>query len=147
MAFAKTDAVKRVLESRESFLTNDYDFSCENHHVAKSVKEITVEDVQTLLNRGERIQFVDVRETTEPKSPRELLGLRIPSGEILHSIATIEKDGHVIIYCHSGVRSEKVVKKLQDEYAFENLLSLKGGAKAWVRFVKESENNIEMELS
>ena len=145
---ARANEVDKVLASRESFGSNGYALYCDQDEKENLIEEITAEELNILISKGETIQFVDVRGDSEPPSPKELTGLRIPVKDVLQSLDLIDQRNTVVVYCHSGVRSLKAISKIQATSPHANLMSLQGGVKAWMKFTKETEKNkIELELS
>ncbi|MBT4705749.1 MAG: molybdopterin-synthase adenylyltransferase MoeB [Flavobacteriales bacterium] len=145
---ARSNEVDKVLASRESFGSNGYALYCDQDEKENLIEEITAEELNILISKGETIQFVDVRGDSEPPSPKELTGLRIPVKDVLQSLDLIDQRNTVVVYCHSGVRSLKAISKIQATSPHANLMSLQGGVKAWMKFTKETEKNkIELELS
>ncbi len=55
----------------------------------------------------------------------------IPMSEIPERYQEIPRDIKVIVHCHHGGRSQKVIDYLTREHGFSNLLNLEGGIEAW----------------
>jgi adenylyltransferase/sulfurtransferase len=96
------------------------------------MKEITVQELQTLKESGADFQLIDVREPNE-FDICDLGGELIPMGEIPSHIDKISKNKQVVIHCRSGKRSGDIVNWLEKNHNFENLYNLKGGILAWAR--------------
>lgn len=94
------------------------------------IKEITTEELKLMIARNEDFQLIDVREIAEYKE-FNLNGTLIPLGKLRNEIHQIERDKKVIIHCKSGVRSQKAIQLLENEFGFSNLYQLKGGIMAW----------------
>ena len=96
------------------------------------MQNISVEELKTRIDAGEKINLVDCR---EPQEYAEFnIGARlIPLGKIQSmQIDEIEdlKDEEVIIHCRSGVRSLTACMFL-DTMGFKNTKNLVGGVLAW----------------
>lgn len=102
-----------------------------------SVKEITVQELQTLQNMGKDFQLIDVRESHEYDIV-QIGGDLIPLGTILQEASRISRDKQVIIHCRSGKRSEDAIRDLEAQFGFENLYNLKGGVKAYAEEIDTS---------
>lgn len=97
-----------------------------------SIEEVTPEDVQARLDRGERFRLLDVREGEEVST-----GI-LPGAAYLsraHFESRVEdvlpdKDADVVVYCQSGVRSAFSVKTLA-ELGYTKVSSMKGGINRW----------------
>jgi len=105
--------------------------------VEKSVKEISVQDFQKLLDEKADFQLIDVREPHEYDIVA-LDGELIPLGDILQNSNKIQKDKQVIIHCRSGARSATAIRELEANFGFDNLYNLKGGVKAYAEEIDTS---------
>ncbi len=101
------------------------------------MKEISVQDLNRMREKGENFQLIDVREPHEAEIA-EIGGELIPMGNILLNIDRIAKDKMVIIHCRSGARSASVILALEKQHGFTNLYNLKGGILAWAREIDSS---------
>lgn len=101
------------------------------------IKEVTVTEYQSWLNKGEQVQLIDVREPYEYEIA-EIGGELIPLKTILDHSDQISRDKKVVVHCRSGKRSADAIKKLQDKYGFDNLYNLKGGILAWSEQIDKS---------
>jgi molybdopterin/thiamine biosynthesis adenylyltransferase/rhodanese-related sulfurtransferase len=88
----------------------------------KSVNDITFETLQTLND----YQLIDVRELYEYEA-KNIGGELMPLSELEKYLSKISRDKAVIIHCQSGIRSQKAIKILQENFGFTNLLNLTGG--------------------
>ena len=99
---------------------------------------ITVEEVKARLDKGEKLNLIDVREPHE-NSDFNIGGILLPLGKVqLLQIDNIEnlKKEEVIIYCRSGKRSATAADILDGE-GFANTKNLIGGMLEWQeKFVK-----------
>jgi rhodanese-related sulfurtransferase len=93
---------------------------------------ITVEEVKSRLDKGEKLNLIDVREPHEYEEYN--IGAKlIPLGQIqTMQVDEIEnlKDEEVIVHCRSGKRSMMACLVL-DELGFKNTKNLEGGMLAW----------------
>lgn len=95
------------------------------------LEEITAIDLKNLLEGGQDLQIIDVRETHEyeiAKIPQTKL---IPLGEIVQRANEIEPDRTTIVHCKGGVRSAKAIQALKEAGFAGRLINLKGGITAW----------------
>lgn len=93
------------------------------------MKEVTVQELKSMIDQNEEFQLIDVRETFEYEVSN-LNGINIPLGGILIESDKVAKDIPVIIQCRSGKRSAQAVMLLEQQ-GFTNLANLKGGILAW----------------
>ena len=96
------------------------------------MQTITVDELKTRLDAGEKLNLIDCR---EPQEYAEFnIGAKlIPLGQIQSmQIDEIEdlKDEEVIIHCRSGHRSMMACLFL-DTLGFKNTKNLEGGVLAW----------------
>lgn len=94
------------------------------------IKEITVQELKQMIESNNDYCLIDVRNPDEYEYCN-LGGKLIPMSSIPENLAEIPKDCPVIIHCHHGGRSRKVVQWLQSAHGFENLHNLYGGIHAW----------------
>ncbi|MBJ7882406.1 rhodanese-like domain-containing protein [Gelidibacter salicanalis] len=113
--------------------------SCKND-IEGEIKLVTPEEMQALMEL-EDVQLVDVRTAQERVNGfiKNSQNIDFTSPTFEEDIEKLDKTKPVILYCHSGGRSEKCAKKLKDA-GFEMIYDLKGGISQW-RF---KELHIEM---
>ena len=93
--------------------------------------EITVQDLRTRLEAGDKFVFIDVREPWEYEEFN--LGAQlIPLNTLVNSMYELDehKDSEIIVHCRSGARSA-MAQGLLLANGFKNVLNLKGGVMAW----------------
>jgi rhodanese-related sulfurtransferase len=94
--------------------------------------DITVQELKTKLDEGDKFVFLDVRETYE-FAEFNLGAKLIPLANIPHA-AYGELDKHksdeIIIHCRSGARSGRAQQYLQ-QVGFSNVRNVIGGVLAW----------------
>ena len=111
----------------------DYDDFCNSHSKKETtMKEVTVQELKALKEKGADFQLIDVREPHEYEICN-LEGELIPQGDIPSNVDKISKDKQVIIHCRSGARSGNMVQWLEKNHRFTNLYNLKGGITAWAK--------------
>lgn len=96
------------------------------------MQNISVEELKSRLDAGEKLHIVDVREPHE-NAEFNIGGTLIPLGKVqTMQIDEIEdlKDEEVIVYCRSGNRSGQACMFL-DTLGFKNTKNLTGGMLAW----------------
>jgi adenylyltransferase/sulfurtransferase len=95
------------------------------------VKQLTVHEFKKMLDAKDDVLLIDVRNPDEYEYAN-LEGKLIPMNEIPEKMAEIPKDKPVIVHCHHGSRSKRVIEwlKSQDE-SYDNLYNLEGGIHAW----------------
>ncbi len=72
-------------------------------------------------------QIVDVREPFEMPLLESDIIINIPLSELTESYSQINKEGSVLLFCKSGIRSMKALEILRDQFGYTNIKSLKGG--------------------
>lgn len=98
------------------------------------IPEVTARGYRSWLDRGEKIQLVDVREPWEARVSG-IGGVLIPLGSIAEQVHKIDRDKKVVVYCRSGRRSSDAVRRLRDKHGFENLYNLRGGLLAYQSYL------------
>lgn len=93
--------------------------------------DITVEELKERLDKGEDLNFLDVREEYEYEE--ENLGATlIPLGELPDRIEELNdwKNSEIIVHCRSGARSGKA-KSFMKSHGFTNVRNVIGGILAY----------------
>lgn len=101
------------------------------------MKEVTVQELKTLIDTKADFQLIDVREPHE-YDICNIQGELIPMGEIPDNVARIATDRQVVIHCRSGARSGQIVQYLEKNHGLTNLYNLKGGVLAWAKEIDTS---------
>ncbi len=100
---------------------------------APDVPEITVQELQAMMEAGETPFILDVREENE-FDVANLNGTLIPLQQLPTRLDELEahRDELVVVHCRSGARSAQAVQYLR-AFGFEKARNLKGGVLAWSR--------------
>ena len=77
-----------------------------------------------------KVVLLDCRTNEEVEFTRIDGSLHVPMHEIPHRLEDIDRDAHIIVYCHHGVRSQQVAAFLRDR-DFSKVQSMTGGIDAW----------------
>jgi len=93
--------------------------------------DITVEELKERLEKGESLNFYDVREEHEYEEDN-LGAVLIPLGDLPDHLDELKslKDEEIIIHCRSGARSGKAAKFLESQ-GFLNVRNVTGGILAY----------------
>ncbi|MBO1915342.1 rhodanese-like domain-containing protein, partial [Microvirga sp. 3-52] len=81
------------------------------------MKEISANQVETLLNEHAPINLIDVREVDEVKVGKIPGAIHIPLGLVEFKKQDLDKSKEYILVCRSGGRSGQATKFLED-YGF-----------------------------
>lgn len=98
------------------------------------VPVMTVAQLRQLLDSGEPLVLLDIREAFEWKLSN--LGdhgaLLIPMGEIPDRLGELKPAEPTVVYCRTGARSDLVTRFLLT-HGFEKVWNLEGGINEWAR--------------
>jgi len=94
------------------------------------VEEIEPLELKARLDRGERLEVLDVREPEEIAVASFPSALHIPMGDIPSRLTELDPDAHWVVVCHHGIRSAQVAMYLA-HMGFERVANLVGGIDAW----------------
>ena len=100
------------------------------------MKEVSVQELKELKDKGADFQLIDVREEHELEIC-EIGGENIAMGDIMDNLDKISKDKQVVIMCRSGARSGTICRALETE-GFNNVHNLRGGILAWADEIDSS---------
>ena len=93
--------------------------------------ELTVTESKRRLDAGpQRAVLVDVREPYEWEICRVENSEHVPMRQIPAHVPTLPKDKHLLIICHTGVRSMRVTEFLRAQ-GFAAVSNVAGGIRAW----------------
>ena len=98
----------------------------------KRVRELTVDDVKTRLDRGEKFLLVDVREESEFAKDHLPNAIHLGKGIIERDIEERVPDlsAPLVLYCGGGFRSALADDNLQ-KMGYTNVISMDGGIRVW----------------
>jgi rhodanese-related sulfurtransferase len=96
------------------------------------VHELTVDQVKSKIDRGDRFQLVDVREESEWARDHLPQAIHLGKGIIERDIETKVPDhgAELILYCGGGFRSALAADNLQ-KMGYKNVWSMDGGIREW----------------
>ena len=100
---------------------------------------ITAKELKAMLDAGEAIDVIDVREPAEFEIV-SIPGARlVPKGEFLNgsALATLPSDKRIVLHCKSGVRSAEALAVVK-QAGFSDAVHVQGGVLAWVSQVDPS---------
>ena len=100
---------------------------------AKSrVKQTSIHDVKTNLDRGERFMLIDVREESEFSKDHLPGAVHMGKGVIERDIELRVPDLNtpMVLYCGGGFRSALAADNLQ-RMGYTNVISMDGGFRGW----------------
>jgi molybdopterin/thiamine biosynthesis adenylyltransferase/rhodanese-related sulfurtransferase len=98
--------------------------------INEGLKEMDAFTLKDKIEKGERVQLIDVREEADHESD-PLAGECIPVYDIEKRVESIAVDRPVVLYCATGKRSAQAILLLQELKHFSNLYHLKGGLATW----------------
>jgi rhodanese-related sulfurtransferase len=96
------------------------------------VKECTVAQAKTMLDRGEVVHFLDVREDHEFAKDHAKGARHLGKGIIERDVETLipNKGESILLYCGGGYRSVLAADALQ-HMGYTNVQSMDGGITGW----------------
>jgi len=96
------------------------------------VKECTVADVKARLDRGERVNVVDVREESEYAAVHIPGAVHLGKGVIERDVEGKypDRSAELVLYCGGGFRSALAADALQ-KMGYTNVISMDGGMRGW----------------
>jgi rhodanese-related sulfurtransferase len=98
----------------------------------KRVRETTVDDVKSRMDRGDKFILIDVREESEYVKDHLPGAVHLGKGIIERDIEQRVPDtkASLILYCGGGFRSALAADNLQ-KMGYSNILSMDGGIRDW----------------
>ena len=96
--------------------------------------EITVHKLNELREEDSKIQIVDVREDTEREHAHIKGTIHMKLSEIANRYTELDKNKNIFVMCHTGTRSQTVVKWLKKN-GYEYCVNVLGGIDAWAALI------------
>jgi adenylyltransferase/sulfurtransferase len=124
------EVINSVLKDKNNFHKKQLNDSCEIE-----VMEVSIKDILSNNN----IQFIDVRESHEQPKVDNLQVTYIPLSELKNHVEKINLEKDKVLFCQSGIRSNKAVSILKN-LNIENCYSLKEGASEIIKHLNELQN-------
>jgi len=121
----------------------DYEAFCgavsEEAQEAVQGSTITARDLKNMMDAGERIFVVDVREPNEYEIVSIPGATLIPKGEFVSGAALegLPQDRRIVLHCKSGARSAEALAIVKDA-GFSDAVHVGGGVLAWVSQIDPS---------
>jgi adenylyltransferase/sulfurtransferase len=102
-------------------------------------RQISVEQLKAIVDRGEPICLIDVRQPWEHDTAALPDSVLMPLDQLIAHADEIAPPGGaaVVVYCHHGIRSLSGAALLE-QMGFAEVYSLAGGIDAWSRLVDPS---------
>jgi rhodanese-related sulfurtransferase len=96
------------------------------------VRETTVEEIKSRLDRGDKLVLVDVREESEFQKDHLPGAIHLGKGVIERDIEQKVPDlnAPLVLYCGGGFRSALAADNLQ-KMGYTNVISMDGGVRGW----------------
>ena len=96
--------------------------------------EITVHELNKLREDNKNIQILDVREDTERDHASIKGSLHIKLTDIANRHSEFNKSENIFVMCHTGTRSQAVVKWLKSK-GYDHSVNVLGGIDAWAALI------------
>ena len=96
--------------------------------------EITVHLLNDLREKDSNIQILDIREDTERNHALIEGSIHIKLTEISNRHNELDKNKNIFVMCHTGTRSQTVVKWLKNQ-GYEYSVNVLGGIDAWAALI------------
>lgn len=98
------------------------------------VDQITVHDLKTKMDKGEKFLLVDVRNPNELEICRFDNAVHIPLHLLAIRFNELDRDAEIIVTCHHGGRSMQAAYFLVQQ-GYRNVTNLMGGIDAWASHI------------
>ena len=96
---------------------------------ATRVQSLRAEQLKELITKGEKFQFVDVRNDGE-RALAKIEGARLLDQGYENELSALPTDTKIVFHCHHGMRSQAAAQRFV-ERGFTNVWNLVGGIDAW----------------
>ena len=99
-----------------------------------NTSEITVHNLNELREKDKKIQILDVREDTEREHALVKGSIHMKLSEIATRHIELDKERNIFVMCHTGTRSQTVVKWLKSQ-GYKYSVNVLGGIDAWAALI------------
>jgi rhodanese-related sulfurtransferase len=98
----------------------------------KRIREVTIDDVKTKLDRSEKFLLIDVREESEYAVDHLPGAVHLGKGIIERDVEDRVPDQNtpIVLYCGGGFRSALAADNLQ-KMGYTQVFSMDGGIRGW----------------
>jgi len=93
------------------------------------MKEMTAKEVEALINKGNELNLIDVREDDEVAEKKIPGIIHIPLGSVESRMNELDKSKEYIMVCRSGGRSGRATEFLESQGY--QVMNMQGGMLAW----------------
>lgn len=91
-----------------------------------AVKDLEPRSLKDWQSEGRSFFLLDVREPVE-RAQRSIGGVHIPLGDLSSRMSEINTKDPIVVYCHSGVRSNRAAEMIINALGVGEIYNLKGG--------------------
>ncbi|MDR0666279.1 MAG: molybdopterin-synthase adenylyltransferase MoeB [Campylobacteraceae bacterium] len=117
----------------------DYEYFCAaTPPKTDSFKNISAVELKKKIDKGEKINIIDVREPFEFEMTNIKDSINIPLGSVVSRLKEIDASKPSVILCKSGVRSLYAIDALKNAKFKGELLNLEGGIMEWAEDIDKS---------
>lgn len=99
--------------------------------------EIAPSELSELLEQGEAVRLIDVREPHELDISKLAQAELLPLGSLASQMHTLDSAENIVLFCKSGSRSARALELLAGA-GFRKIKNLRGGINAWAQEIDPS---------
>ncbi|MGE5316045.1 MAG: molybdopterin-synthase adenylyltransferase MoeB [Acidobacteriota bacterium] len=99
--------------------------------LCSAIPSVSAFELKAMMERGDRLQLIDVREPDEFVTGHIPSSILIPSGQLIVRTHELDPECTTVLICRSGRRSAEAVLRLQASGYAGRLFTLEGGMLAW----------------
>ena len=101
-----------------------------NNDGGAALQQITSQQLKVMLEAGQKLTLLDVREPQEWQITHLPDAKFIPLGDVPARMNELDTADEIVVYCHHGMRSARAINFLH-KMGFSKLKNLAGGIDAW----------------
>ena len=116
----------------------DYEEFCGLRSPSEQVSEeaqITVEELNARIRKGEEVVLLDVREPMEWEIAHLDRAVLMPVAQVPARMNELSTADEIVVYCKTGIRSGRITNFLRD-VGFRKVKNLAGGIDAWAETIE-----------
>ena len=134
--------IDRASATRANGMSIDYSdagesgFKIDNPNEPPRVKQLSVQELAQMRERGEAFELIDVR-TEQEHGTASIEGARLLDDAGRGELLRLDKDTPLVFLCHHGQRSQAAAETFLQQ-GFTRVFNVRGGIDAWSREVDSS---------
>ncbi len=97
------------------------------------MKSISVYELNEMMQSDTPLHLLDIREANEREICQIPGSTFLPMNQAAGQPDELPRETTIVVYCHHGIRSYFLIRHLEENFGFKNLVNLDGGINQWAQ--------------